>query len=115
MQRIDLFTWLTNGYASGWDHLNQHEFLTTAKATPMRQTRAPEGYDDGGTAITFVTVPSGAGRRDSRVTTAALYHFFSGSNCRHEYDCCGCASRRADVRRHGRNTYRVAVTTSYNY
>ena len=35
--------------------------------------------------------------------------------CRHEYDCCGCASTFASVRHVGRGEFSVRIRTTYNY
>ena len=72
----------------------------------------PEGYDDGGAARFRVVAPSALKGTD---LSRSIAQTMSGSGCRHEHDCCGCASHYASVRRVSQREYAVQVRTSYNY
>ena len=45
----------------------------------------------------------------------ALRDTLGGSRCRHEYDCCGCASRYVKVIRKTRRDLLVRTFVTYNY
>jgi hypothetical protein len=45
----------------------------------------------------------------------AIRDTLSGSNCQHQFDCCGCASRSASVKRKNNNVYKVTVTVTHNF
>lgn len=111
MQTVGIFQRLTHKYRDGWDYLDQSEYLCTAKVTPWRMVREPDDYSDGGTYIAHATVPAGT----SGKIIDALRDTFSRCDCRHEHDCCGCASRYAEVRRVSRNRYVVKQSITYNY
>jgi hypothetical protein len=107
--QITLFKKLTNKYRLGWDHLDSHQFLGYAKMlTPRLIT--DEGID-GKMSITRVIAPAALGGTDlsTHIATSLSY-----SHCRHEHDCCGCATVGADVRRLSRRQYSVKLFTSYN-
>jgi hypothetical protein len=107
--QITLFKKLTNKYRLGWDYLDAHQFLGYAKMlTPRLVT--DEGID-GRMSITRVIAPAALGSTDlsTHIATSLSY-----SHCRHEYDCCGCATVGADVRRLSRRQYSVRLFTSYN-
>ena len=104
---------LTHGYRDGWDHLDTWgEELRFKLLGAGRVTRAPVGYDDGGTVLYHVV---GSKRADSQTQIRALYSTFGGSQCRHEHDCCGCASISARVRQVRPGLFTVHCRTSYNY
>ena len=115
MQTVGLFKRLTRKYRDGWSYLDNSEYLCDAKVTPPRLVREPDDYSDGGTYIMHATVPSGARPRDIPSVLTALLDAFSGSNCQHEHDCCGCALRLAEVRRVARNRYVVKQHITFNY
>ena len=107
--QITLFKKLTNKYRLGWDHLDSHQFLGQAKMLTPRLV-----YDDGidgKMSITRVIAPAALGSTDlsTHIATSLSY-----SRCRHEHDCCGCATVGADVRRLSRRQYSVKLFTSYN-
>lgn len=117
MLHIDLFKRLTFKYRDGWADEDLWDFMGVARATPPRVVREPEGFDDGGDFVHHVTVDKAIERAYTRREVAnALGTYFSWSECRHEYDCCGCSFGYALVtpsKRRGR--YIVRVRMGYNY
>ena len=110
MQTLHLYEQRTFAYMPGWSSLDRSTFAATVRMTPPRVVREAEDYDDGGTYLAHIRAPAGAPN-----LVRAIESTLSGSNCRHEYDCCGCASRRARAKRIGRRDYVVSVSTSFNY
>lgn len=110
MGTLPVYARRTNCYMPGWSSLDRHSYVATVKVTPPRTVREPEDFDDGGTYIVHARAPAGAPS-----LTRALEHTMSGSNCRHEYDCCGCAFRTAVARRVSARDYVVRVSVGYNY
>jgi hypothetical protein len=107
--KITLFKRLTNKYRLGWDDLNTHQFLGVAK---MLTPRLVEDHGiDGKMHMTRIIVPAALGSAD---LSYAISSSLSYSHCRHEHDCCGCATVGADVRRLSRRQYSVKLFTSYN-
>jgi len=112
MFKLNLFTRLTHRYADGWRHLDDEEFTGTVKVLGITHETEDGGYDDGGTARFRVVAPSALKGAD---LSQSIRQTLSGSGCRHEYDCCGCASTRASVKRVSPREYAVKVSISYNY
>jgi hypothetical protein len=112
MYKANLFTRLTNRYADGWRHLDTEEFTGTVKVLGVTRQTEGEGYDDGGSYRYRVVAPSALKGKD---LTRAIGQSMGGSGCRHEYDCCGCATHRASVKRVSPREYAVRVRVSYNY
>jgi hypothetical protein len=70
------------------------------------------GYDEG-ERVSFRAIGSKTlSQADQRL---ALLRSMNGSNCTHDYDCCGCASTYASVRRVKPGVFAVQARTSYNY
>lgn len=105
---------LTHKYRDGWAHEDQWGDSIQFKVLAGRMTELPgeEEYDEGGVYLARVV---GHKRMDKKVQAEALRSHFSGSRCRHEYDCCGCASNYASVRYVGRGEFSVRIRTTYNY
>lgn len=103
---------LTHRYRDAWSHLDAWGEPMKFKALAHRTIREPLDFDDGG-VIGFTVI--GDKRRDQLQQAEALREHFSGSRCRHEYDCCGCASHYASVRITGRGRFFVRVSTTFNY
>ena len=70
------------------------------------------GYDEGERASFRVI---GSKKLDQEDQRAALRSSISGSSCTHSYDCCGCASTYASVRKVKPGVFAVKARTSYNY
>ena len=109
---IHIYDRLTYRYHDAWRHLDGEQYIGEAKQLGLTRRIQPAGYDDGGEYHFRVIAPSALKGRDlSRPISQTL----SGSSCTHEYDCCGCASTRASVRRIDRRTYSVKLAVSFNY
>lgn len=111
MDTINLYVRKTSKYADGWSHLDEQQYVGTVMVTPYKQVREGNDYDDGGTYIRHARL---AARADWKLLTKALKDTMGGSNCRHEYDCCGCARHSVKVERHGRTAV-IFTSISYNY
>lgn len=105
---------LTHKYRDGWAHEDQWGNPITFKVLAPRMTEAPgeEEYDEGGTHLYRVI---GHKRMDKQAQVDALRSYFNGSKCRHEHDCCGCATTYANVRPVGRGQFSVRVRLTFNY
>lgn len=101
---------LTHKYVDGWRELDREKFVATVQSTPPRLVREGNGHDDMGSYIMHVRAP-----RDAPDLRQGLRDTFSGSNCRHEYDCCGCTTRRAAVNKVSARDYVLRVSVSRNY
>jgi hypothetical protein len=112
MIALNLFTRLTHTYADGYNHLDDHAFVSEVKLTPPKKVREALDYDDGGTFVQYMRVPRGVA---TAAVKQALRDTLSGSNCRHEHDCCGCASRHVQVKQLAARRLLVRTTISYNY
>lgn len=112
MLTIPVYERVTRNYRDGWKYLDHEEFVGNVRVTPPRLVREPDAEDfgDEGTYIMHArTAPGSPNIRE------ALHDTFSGTNCRHEYDCCGCIFRHARVRKVGPRDYVIRQTVSRNY
>jgi hypothetical protein len=109
---LHLYERLTHKYNPGWSHLDRHEYAGTVKVLGGRTTYLAADYDEGDTWLYRVVAPRTLKGTD---LTQALRDSMGGSSCQHEYDCCGCASRHASVKRINPRAYSVRVSTTYNY
>jgi hypothetical protein len=108
-----LYQFTTDKYRDGWrGQLDRSVYVGTVKVLAGRTVREARDYDDGGTALYRVVAPSALRSVDLR---QAIRDTMGGSNCRHEHDCCGCASRHVRTRRVSPREYAVIIHTSYNY
>lgn len=107
--KIDLYERFTHTYRDGWQELDEHKFVGTVKV--LRYQRLADDGIDGKSHKTLVFAP--AALRDTDLSYA-IADTLGGSNCRHEHDCCGCATTYADVRRISRREYSVRLHTYYN-
>lgn len=112
MEAVNLFARTTNKYRDGYSYLDNFNYFATVKLTPAKMVREPRDYDDGGTFVQYLRVPAGM---DTKQLDRALYDTMGGSNCRHEYDCCGCASRRIFTKMISPRKMMVRTSVSYNY
>jgi hypothetical protein len=111
MFTTDLYVRLTHRFAPGWSSLDDDRRVGTARLTPWRLVRPGNGHDDGGVYTSMATVRS----QDRRAIAQALADTLGGSSCRHEHDCCGCASRWVEARRVGKHRYAVRMSVTFNY
>jgi hypothetical protein len=112
MTHLELYQRDSNTYADGWAHLDEWQHLGTVKLLAMRQTREPEGHDDGGRYLARVIAPRALKGRD---LGRAIESSLGGSSCRHEHDCCGCPTTYARAKRITSREYSVSLSVSYNY
>lgn len=113
MQTVNVYQRLTNRYVDSYRHLDRSKFLGTVKLTPPRKVREPreqDAYYDEGTYLLHARAPAG-----SPDLTGALRSTLTHSGCHHEYDCCGCRSVRANVRKVSARDYVVTYDVSFNY
>lgn len=110
MQTLNLYERLSHKYRDGWRHLDNEIFVATVKATPPKWVEEGNSIDDGGAYIMHVRAPSGA--PDLR---KPLRDTLSDSGCRHDFDCCGCQSTSASVRKISARDYLVKVLVRFNY
>jgi hypothetical protein len=99
-------------YASGWDHLDSSRYLGRMKLTAPRVLRPGNGYDIGPVFIQRARVAPGLDREQVK---QALVDTLGGSRCRHEHDCCGCATRHVQVRALGNRDYAIRTSMTFNY
>lgn len=103
---------LTHRYVGTYSHLDNWGDAFTFKELRGRVTEAPLGYDDGGVYMMRVI---GNKRGDQQEQRQALRDYYTREGCSHDYDCCGCASTHAQVRKTKAGIFSVRVRTSYNY
>lgn len=102
----------THKYASAYAHLDESRYLGRMKLTKPRVIVAGNGYDRGPTFIQRARIPSGIKREEA---IQALMDTLGGSRCRHEHDCCGCATRHVQVRAIGTRDFAVRTSITFNY
>ena len=79
----------THKYTDGWSHEDQWNSVGEYSILNTRVVEYPEQYDTLETRAITVRVDSSATLEQ---ITFALYDSLSGGGCRHEHDCCGCAT-----------------------
>ncbi len=107
--QIHLYERLTHKYRSGWSYLDEETYIGTAKVLAYRKVK-DDGMD-GKLHITRVIAPASLGNVD---LSYAIVETMSQSHCRHDFDCCGCATVSASVKKLSRRQYSVRLSTSYN-
>lgn len=114
-ETIHLETRLTRRYVGTHKHLDAWRDVGTAKVLPQRLVRQPrdeEAYYDEGTYLVRARIPAG---QDPKLSAQALADHFTTWGCSHEYDCCGCRSTTARVKRLSRRDFAVFFDASRNY
>lgn len=112
MQAVHCYKRLTHRYNLGWMHLDKSAYVGSVKMTPPKVVQEGNGYDDGDVYVQYARIP---GRADVAAVMQALRDTLTRSGCRHEYDCCGCASYSVSVERHSTRQLRIRTRVSYNY
>ena len=82
------------------------------KALASRVFEPGNGYDEG-RQESFRVI--GSKRLSQADQQRALLNSIAGSRCSHDYDCCGCASTYARVRKVKPGIFAVQARTTYNY
>ena len=102
----------THRYRDGWAHEDSWEYLGSIKVTPARQVEEGNGIDEGGVFVRYARIRR---QDDFRLLQRGLEDTMSTSGCRHDYDCCGCASYRTTVRRVKPRLVMIHTRVGYNY
>lgn len=111
MELVNLYVRKTHKYRDGWADNDSWEFAGTLKFTPPKEVHSGNGYDEGATYVRYARLPSGY---DWRSVAKSVRDTMSHSGCRHDYDCCGCATTYARTEKKGRQL-KVTLRVSYNY
>lgn len=106
---------LTHKYRTGWDYLDDWQYIGGARILRAHKVPRPlyygEDFEDGYRRTFTVRVESGASRRD--VVRALEDTFTFGCQC--EHDCCGHEfCRFVDVRHTKRKEYLVTQHVLFN-
>lgn len=109
---VHLYERKTHRYADGWADLDEHQYLGTVKLAGPTLVARGNRYDEGDTVRYTTRLPAGM---DPKAAIKALRATLGGSNCRHEYDCCGCASHHVLARLTAPRRLSVTVFTTFNY
>ena len=114
MYTVHAYARTSHKYRDGWRHLDNEQFVASVKVTPARTTEESftKDYSDGPKLVQFARAPSGVNIEQLK---QALRDTMGGSNCRHEHDCCGCATRRVNVSHIGSRRLMIRTEISYNY
>lgn len=104
---------LTNRYVGSCDHMNEHRYAFTGRVVPSKTLAEGDGYNEERVQLLVVRVLSGSTNPSD--DARAIRDTFTKAGCHHEYDCCGCASHHASVRRISGREYSVRLTTYWNY
>jgi len=115
---------LRNTYRAGWSSLDPHEDVGRVMFLEYEHTVS---YDDSGyefahssCVVLFTASPhfrEDHGRDPSPAEVEdALHTTFGGSNCQHDYDCCGCwSSGVVDISRMDDGVWSFDISSSRNY
>lgn len=103
---------LTHTYIDQFDHLDQWGEDFDFKGLGARVLETGNGYDEGSTRR-YRVIGSKTKSQDDQVS--ALSSFFGHSGCTHEYDCCGCESVHASVRKVRPGIFSVLTQSYFNY
>jgi hypothetical protein len=109
---------LTHKYVGTYSHLERFAPLGNVKVLGGRDTPEPDEPDisDAGGRIFRVVAPSAMVRQHGAETIRrALSDLFTSWGCAHDYDCCGCVSSMAYVKRAGRREFVVRQSFTRNY
>ena len=111
-QLVTLEHRVTHTYVDKYAHLDQWGESFTFKALEPKLIATGDGYDHGPVHVQrFI----GSKSADQKSQIKALYDNLSYSGCSHEYDCCGCASVHASIRKVRRGVFTALLRTSFNY
>jgi len=111
MQTVNLFIRKTHKYVNGWASLDDSDYLATVKMTPPKLVEGGVEPWEREKYVQHLRIPAGA---DHKLFAEAVRDTLSGSRCRHEYDCCGCASRSVFTRMLNKRDMLVEKTVTYN-
>jgi hypothetical protein len=103
---------VTHRYVGEYQHLDEWQDVGRAKVFPPRKIEDGNGHDDAGTYLMHAKIPAG---QDPEASRQALADRYTRWGCSHEYDCCGCLSTSAKVKRLTPRTFSVLIRQSRNY
>ena len=112
MDNVAIYQRKTTKYRDGWSGNDQWDYLTTLKLTPAKCIRVAADYDDGGAYVSYARIPI---RVNKMNLLQSVEQTMSGSNCRHEHDCCGCITRYTEARMIKPRIMKITTNISYNY
>ena len=112
MHTEHVYKFLTHAWAPGYSHLEESKLVGTIKLTPHKRTQRGNHYDEGDSFTQHGRIPKGVNKRE---LAKAIVDTMSGSRCQHEYDCCGCATTRVEVKLLPKRRIFVHTAVSYNY
>ena len=112
MNRFNVYNRLSHKWSDAFSHRDDWAFIAVAKATPFRETVQPRDFSDGGEQICLVELDREV---RARVGKLALENTMGGSNCTHEWDCCGCARRHITAKKIGKRKFLVHQRITFNY
>jgi hypothetical protein len=102
-------------YRDGWAY--EDEWQTIGHAKVVRSVKLSEDRESAEEYTSVLKIlrvqPDRADIPDDHIKDA-LRDTFGGSNCQHDYDCCGCWHSHARVRKMGKY-YAVRINSSRNY
>lgn len=107
----------THKYNSGWRHMDEWQNIGTMEVLRTYAEQLGEfadAYEEPGTVL-LVRVKPDAQVTDADTVRRALESTLSGSNCTHDWDCCGCVSTYATARLLHTDTWLVQQTHTRNY
>lgn len=112
MHTVHAYRRNSHKYNDSYRHLDSETFVATVKLTPPRVTVEGNGYDEGESYVQYGRIPANVNKG---ALLKALKDTLSKHGCSHEYDCCGCASYRVNVRLIAPRRLMVFTKVSYNY
>lgn len=112
MELIQLYVRQSFRFRDGWASKDDWEWVGSLKVTPAKQVREGNGYDDGGTYVRYARLPAGY---SAEHIAQSVRDTMSSSRCRHEHDCCGCASYRTSTKLIRPRLLQIQTSVSYNY
>jgi hypothetical protein len=107
----------TCSYGDGWSLMDEWDTVGTyvvRRRFVEQLAEDADAYEEPGTVL-LVRVKPDAQVTDADTVRRALESTLSGSNCTHEYDCCGCVSTHATARLLHTDTWLVQQTHTRNY
>jgi hypothetical protein len=105
----------TRQFADGYAHMDKWEEVGSMEDISSKTVESDDGEDltepRKTTLHTIIT-----SKADDEKIKAAIYDTFTVSNCKHEYDCCGCRSFRVtSAKRVTGDLWCVEIGSSRNY
>lgn len=114
MEVVGISKRTTHKYRDGWSHEDRWQYLGALKLTPAKVTEEGNRYDDGDTYVRFARIPN-ISSKGFKLLKRGIQDTMGGSRCRHEFDCCGCASYSVKVERVRPRLVLIRTRVSYNY